>query len=48
MYEPPNGQKVHGSGLLFNHLQFTFQRDGVQGVYVLCVDINNKPPVTKN
>ena len=42
-------KKCAGSGLLFNHLQLTFQRDCVQGVSdVLYVDINNKPRVTKN
>ena len=41
-------KRCAGSGLLFNHLQLTFQCDGVQGVSdVLCVDINNKPRVTK-
>ena len=40
--------KCAGSGLLFTHLQLTFQRDCVQGVSdVLYVDINNKPRVTK-
>ena len=42
-------KKCAESGLLFNHLQLTFQRDCVQGAYdVLCVNINNKPRVTKN
>ena len=49
MYEPPNGQKCAGSGLLFMHLQLAFQRDGVHAFYdVLCEEINNKPRITKN
>ena len=37
MYEPPNGQKCAGSGLLFMHLQLALQRDGVHAFYdVLC------------
>ena len=48
MYEPPNGKKCAGSGLLFKHLQLAFQRKGVHAFYgVLCEEINNKPRVTK-
>ena len=43
-------KKCAGSGLLFMHLQLTFQRDGVHAFYdVLCEEINNNPvsPKTK-
>ena len=42
-------KKCAGSGMLFMHLQLTFQRDGVNAFYdVLSEEINNKPRVTKH
>ena len=42
-------KKCAVSGLLFVHLQLSFQRDGVQEFDdVLCEEISNKPRVTKN
>ena len=42
-------KRCAGSGLLFMHLQLTFQRDGVHAFYdVLSEEIKNKPRVTKH